>query len=515
MRNREKITSPEKNEPLFDLIKGMNKAEKRNFKLYATRLEGNEQAKFILLFDHIDSAAEYNERKLLERCPITKSQLPNVKAHLYRQILISLRLLGSQHSEIIMLHEQLDFAKILYDKGLYRQSEKMLEKLWEQAVEYEAYSVALDVLDLQSKINMLGATPEMAVASDTANRNVNMLRGRIQTVGELSSMAVKAYALYQQLGYARTQKDLKLIKQYFKPTLESYEHRLESFREKFYFYQASAWYYYIQHLFVKSYRYSRMWVELFDSYPKMKSVMYEDYIMGCANILDGLYLMRKYKHFAERLRRFEHEFETIGRLNANAYILSSRMLFINRINKCFIEGEFEKGLAIVPEMEQFIKEYSKYLDVHFKMLACYKTACLYFGDGQYLRCMDYLSMIIETRDPAIRRDLQCFARILNLISSYEAGIDYNLDYQIRSVYKFIVKMNDMQEVQREMLSFLRKLSSINPSELRDELRTLYRRLQPYENHPYERRAFYYLDILSWLESKLTGRTMSAVLKAKL
>jgi hypothetical protein len=111
--------------------------------------------------------------------------------------------------------------------------------------------------------------------------------------------------------------------------------------------------------------------------------------------------------------------------------------------------------------------------------------------------------------------LQCFARILNLISSYEAGIDSNLDYQIRYVYKFIVKMNDMQEVQREMLSFLRKLSSINPSELRDELRTLYRRLQPYENHPYERRAFYYLDILSWLESKLTGRTMSAVLKAKL
>lgn len=33
----------------------MSKAEKRNFKLYATRLAGNQEAKFLTLFDCLDS----------------------------------------------------------------------------------------------------------------------------------------------------------------------------------------------------------------------------------------------------------------------------------------------------------------------------------------------------------------------------------------------------------------------------------------------------------------------------
>ena len=32
---------PTKQEPVFELIRSMSKAEKRNFKLYATRLSGN------------------------------------------------------------------------------------------------------------------------------------------------------------------------------------------------------------------------------------------------------------------------------------------------------------------------------------------------------------------------------------------------------------------------------------------------------------------------------------------
>ena len=35
-----------KQEPVFDLIRSMSKAEKRNFKLYATRLSGNQEAKY-------------------------------------------------------------------------------------------------------------------------------------------------------------------------------------------------------------------------------------------------------------------------------------------------------------------------------------------------------------------------------------------------------------------------------------------------------------------------------------
>ena len=179
-----------------------------------------------------------------------------------------------------------------------------------------------------------------------------------------------------------------------------------------------------------------------------------------------------------------------------------------------IEGEFKQGLLLVREIEAFIRKYSHEMNVHHKMLIYYKIACLYFGDGNYTKCMEYLGRITSTKDPQIRRDLQVFSRILNLIASYEAGIDYNLDYQIRSVYSFLVKSNDMGEVQKEMLSFLKKLNTIYAEDVKTELKVLYNRLKPYENRTFERRAFYYLDILSWLESKITGKSVGEIVRRK-
>ena len=120
----------EKREGVFDLVKLMSKAEKRNFKLYATRLGCNEGAKFLLLFDCFDTLDQYSEAKVLAMCPsISKQQLPNLKAHLYKQLLTSLRMLGVQHSTALEIREQVDFVKILFDKGLYNEAQKMLDNL--------------------------------------------------------------------------------------------------------------------------------------------------------------------------------------------------------------------------------------------------------------------------------------------------------------------------------------------------------------------------------------------------
>lgn len=40
------------------------------------------------------------------------------------------------------------------------------------------------------------------------------------------------------------------------------------------------------------------------------------------------------------------------------------------------------------------------------------------------------------------------------------------------------------------------------------------RLKVYENHPYEKRAFLYLDIISWLESKIENRPVAEIIQEK-
>ena len=201
MKIKEKSNvQPEKRESVFDLIKSMTKAEKRSFKLYATRLAGNQEAKFLSLFDYLDSVDEYDEVKVLQKCPVKKEQLPNMKAHLYRQLLVSMRLLGVQHSNAMQLREQLDFARILYDKGLYKQSDKMLEKVIDQAFALEEHTIAIDAVHFQSKIDTLNVARDMTSTSDNASRQVIGLAKDILTASELSNLSTRVYSLYQKLG---------------------------------------------------------------------------------------------------------------------------------------------------------------------------------------------------------------------------------------------------------------------------------------------------------------------------
>ncbi len=505
----------ERHEGVFDLVKLMSKAEKRNFKLYATRLEGNEDAKFVKLFDCLDSMEQYDERRILAMCPeISKQQLPNLKAHLYRQLLVSLRMLNVQHSVALQIREQIDFARILFDKGLYNEAERLLEKAGIRALDAEQLSSTLDIVDLYRQVKVFNVSSEMTRVAEQAARSSSQISAQLNNISVLSLLSVQCYALHQHVGFARSQKDLDRLNNYFKPRIDCYEKSQMSFLERFYFYQVKAWYHYICHNTALSYRYAHKWIELFDSAPIMKEIMYDSYLRGYAQVLDGMFLMHKYSAFVRTLEAFERESKTIGTINDNAVMISQQILFTGQLNKCLMAGTYKDGLWLTKSIDSYLKKYADRLTLHEKMALDYKVACLYFGDGNYKKCIEYLSYIMAVKDHNIRRDLQCYARMLNLMTMYDAGIDFNIDYQIRSVYSFIVKMRDMSEMKNEVLSFFKSFGTISALDMKSELRNLYERLKPYENHPYERRTFYYIDLLSWLESKISGKTMGEIVRAK-
>jgi hypothetical protein len=100
---------------LFQLVKSLKKSEKRNFKLYVKRNTASEDLKIIYLFDALDKMESYDEAELLKKNKrLSKQQLSNTKAHLYKQILSSLRLIRGEQNIVIQLHEQVDYAEILF-----------------------------------------------------------------------------------------------------------------------------------------------------------------------------------------------------------------------------------------------------------------------------------------------------------------------------------------------------------------------------------------------------------------
>jgi len=147
---------------LFQLIKSLEKAEKRHFKLYIKRSSGKEELKIVRLFDAVDKLKEYDEQILLSKLDgVTKTQLANLKAHLYKQLLASLRLLKSADSLDLQLNEQFDYAHILYKKGLYFQSLRILDRAKETAKTNQKFYFLPQIIALEKRIENLHITRSM------------------------------------------------------------------------------------------------------------------------------------------------------------------------------------------------------------------------------------------------------------------------------------------------------------------------------------------------------------------
>lgn len=115
----------------------------------------------------------------------------------------------------------------------------------------------------------------------------------------------------------------------------------------------------------------------------------------------------------------------------------------------------------------------------------------------------------------IRRDIHCFARILNLVAHYEVGNMDVIDYYIRSTYRFLAKKSDLRLYQQYILGFLKNLYKNETEEdLKTEFLELRDKLLTLRDKPYERRAFIYFDIISWLESKIRNISVGAVIREK-
>ena len=500
---------------LFQLIHTLEKAEKRNFKLYIKRSSSKEDLKIIELFDALDKLPEYDETLLFKKLKsIEKPQLANTKVHLYKQLLASLRWLKSTDSIDMQLNEQLDYARILYNKGLYLQSLKMLEKMKESAKEHYKYNFLTQVISWEKKIETLHITRSMQdkgmqLAAETVEVN-----NRVDMVARMSNLALQLYSFYIKNGHARNEKDEAKTKKFFFENLPENAQEQTGFYERLYLYQSYCWYAFIRQDFLMYYRYAQKWVDIFNEQPLMIKVETGYYIKGMHNLLNAHFDLRNMQAFEKVLKDFE-EFSHTPLANRHDNHRVQIFIYIHSamLNRYFMLGNFEEGLKMVPELEAKLKEYALYLDHHRVLVFNYKIATLYFGNGNYDIAIDYLQKIINDHMD-LRFDLQCYARLMHLMAHYELGNFEIIDSLIKSVYRFMAKMENLTMVEEEMFKFLRSSFNLPRTKVKSELDAFLKKIKKLEKNRFQTRSFAYLDIISWVESKVNEKPLGTVIAEK-
>ncbi len=499
---------------LIELISVLSKGEKRHFKRNSIK-SGRTTTLYVQLFDYLDKYKEVDEKRLLRKIPsLRKPQLSNIKANLYRQILRSLRDINKEQYAEIKAREHFDFAKILYAKGLYVRSLQMLEKVKKMASAAQNKPLKFLALSFEKHIESQHVTGSMSPKAQSLTSASNQLVEDLILRNNLSNLSLNLYGAYLKKGYVKSEEDRKELLAYFENHLPKFDYEKLDFYQKLFLIQSYVWLNNSLQNFANYFKWSQRWIDLFEEYPEMKTPETSIYIKGLHNLLNALFMLN-------RTDRFEKVLYKLINFNAKKTFKLSRnedsqlLLFkyTHGINHIFLTTAYTQNIGYLKQLEKVLIHENHPWDLHRKLTFHYKLACAFFGASLLDKTIFHLSFITNFSFPDFKEDLQCFARILKLIAHYDQGDDILVSYQVKNVFRFLLKMKELQSTQKEILKFIRKINDKNVV-LKNEFKLLRQKLTPLEEELLERRPFLYLDIISWLDSKILNITMVEAIRKR-
>lgn len=509
--------SKKKNDVLFNLIKRLTKAEKRFFKV-STRSSNGSDKLFIQLFDALEKMEIYDEKMILKKVPeLKRSQLSNMKAHLLKHVLKTVRHLHINQKLDIEIRDQQDNARVFYSKGMYVEALQVLEKAKRLALRHEMHTAYFNCVEFEKKIESQHITGSVKSKAEHLSKEVIEALKKVNANNQLSNLSLLLYGRYLSHGYVKEELAYLEVMSFFNQSLDGINYDSLDFYGKLYFYQSHVWYYIHVQDFSNYYKYALKWKTHYESHPTMILKESAMYLKGIHNFLNAIFMFSRGERFSEEYDSFlnfkltHHKF-----LDQNCLQLVSNIELIHGVNKYIVEVNYDDGeLFLNRLLTDEVKSEIQSWNLHRKFTIYYKIACVYFGAEKYNEALEYLNIINNKPYPDFRNDLQCFSRILSLLCHYELGNIELVSYQIKSVFRFLLKVEEMQKVQQEVFQFLKKLPRMTQSDLMPAFISLEAKLLKLRKVKFEKRAFLYLDITAWLRSKIERVPIQHVIRRSL
>jgi hypothetical protein len=144
----------------------------------------------------------------------------------------------------------------------------------------------------------------------------------------------------------------------------------------------------------------------------------------------------------------------------------------------------------------------------------FKIAWMYMGAGKQDQAIDYLNRILNHSERALREDIQAYASLLFIMAHFDLKNYDLLEYLVTNTSRFINRMRDASQLQKSSIRFFRQLVNTPPDDYIKRFLKFRDQLAALKLEPYEKRSFVFLDIESWIESKIQQKTLQLVVKER-
>lgn len=495
---------------LFELIKSLTTNEKRYFKLYARLQEGTKN--YMELFDALEQQTEYNEADLLKQyadAPFTR-HFSFTKNYLYKQILRALAHSQTDNFVEQTLWEGLQQAKVLGRKQLYRPCERLIENIRQKAYLHEDYVLLVELLLLKGKL-----------VSKFAFGNFENDMPALVSERELAMQLHQNYMEYKNLNdkmfhhivisgssrKAEAQNEMSVLMN--NPLMLHHDTALGK-KAKIIFHNLWFLYAYYTSDIATSLYHKEQALSIIESIPTYFTEDVDLYINNISNIMVLLNMLQRYEAtlvYMEKLKQLKVNSAAMQSLWFQAYYNTSLVVYAAL-------ADVEKPLALVSDIEAGLEKYKDSINKIRRIDLCFNVSILYFKTAQYGHAHQWLEKVLN-ESGHIREDVQCFARIFNLLIHYEMGNHLLLESLIRNYGRYLQKHKKVFQFEKVMLQFFNKAVTIVGREAIAALfKDLQAKLYDFQQDPKEKLPLTIFDFVSWVESKIEGLPLLVVMKRK-
>lgn len=495
---------------LYKLIKSLTKSEKRFFKLSSALQSGEKN--YLKIFDFIEKQSEYNEDELKDFFAEETfvKHLPSEKNHLYRLILKSLRVYYSEQSASSILKQELKNVEILYNKALYKECEKFVQRAKNLAIQHEEFYYWYELIAWEKKLL------EAAFEDGEFTRNLDeiveeeeLVIAKLRNLAEYQIIYSKINQIFRSGGFTRNEEERKIVDNIADYHLIKGKNTALSTR-------ASSMCYYIKGLcaattrnYEDSFQFFNRTKDIMDNNPLIKEDLGQRYILTLSHLL-RCYIDNMQFSEAEGVIQEIRALE--GKKGFNSIDLFLRIFTVSFNGEFALHhamGDFDKSAKLADNARNMLKDYGDKISKEQSILFSYNQAYSYFGAGEYKKALSALNEVLNDNEQKLRQDIYSFARIFNLIIHLELENFDFLEYVIKSTNRYLSKHDRDYEIENVVIKHLRKLAkTMNANQRNDVLLKMKPEVDELMKDQQERVILDYFHLPAWIDSKLNKKTFS-------
>ena len=485
-----------KKEQLFSLIQSLTQAEKRYFKIFcfSQKIDNN----YLKLFELMVKQEIYDEEKIRKKFKAERfiKQLHVTKNYLYQLLLKSLRNYHATISADAEIKSLLRNVEILFVKELYEASFSELKKAEKLATNFENQTALLEIISWKKKFRLTKSGTDIESLQDIILKEKSIIEG-IVLQSENWELTCNVFYFF------------KTNKKRLEDFLQKKPTKNAPLQRQIIFYNLDYIFNVMNREPSKGLASLDFMIDLFQKNPARIKDDPSSYARVMNNKVSYFIYQKQYTHVLPLLEEIRAIPNTYQLKNAQKFSINLQLRTYNIELEMYRDlKEFEKGIEVIGEAEEYLLENEKIIPPDYQVMLRYQFAYIYFMQKDYSNSLKWVNEIIQTPFKNYRKDLQSYARVLNLMIHFELGNIIVLKYAVENCRRFLKKPADFRgettvlPFAKILLHFFAKICNAPHAQYSQLFEKLKADLLETEPPILNDNILDYLDIKSWLVEKL-------------